>query len=244
MIQFGPPEGDPWSPIPIFTLNTTYGLGSPDFFGQRVSSVLNQAVIDGNSLMAESKTVIKCDGSRETHTCKPPGPGSYLPPPNSPNVLTLNADGTYTERCGDGYVYDYGTDGLINRITNPSGKIWTLILGSPVRYIVDPASRRTTLSYDSMTGKLRRFQDPFGRLTTFTLDSGNRLTQFITPELCTTEFRYHSVDDRLKAIISPEGLRTSFAYTADGLCSEIREPSGGVYAYEYQSWQRTKVTAP
>ena len=240
MVQFSPPSGDAWSPIPEFSLNTTYD-GNFNF-GRRVTSFLSQAVVAGNGMMPESKGVRKCDGTIEIHTCKPPGPGQYYPPPNSKNRLTLNSDDTYTENCGDGYVFDYDTSGLLTRITNPSGNIWTLILGSPVRYIIDPASRRTTFNYDS--GNIRRMQDSFGRITTLTVDGSSRLTQVITPELCTTAFRYYDADDRLKALISPDGLRTSFAYTDDGLCKRIQQPSGSIYTYLYDDWSRTRVIAP
>ena len=238
------PTGGLWDPGASFIINTTRRALGVSAFGKGVHSVYNQKIIAGNPLMMDSVGVIKCDGSVEVHTCKASGPGVYVPPPDSTNVLTLNADGTHTEKTGDGNAFDYAaSDGYLFRITNPNGGVWTVIGGSTPRYVVDPASRRSTFLYDSGTGRFRGFQDSYSRRTTVTLDSGFRLTSLITPELCTTELRYDA-DDRLTAVISPAGLRTTMAYTADGLCSQIKMPDGGTYQYNYVDWLNTTVTAP
>ncbi|MGV2336292.1 MAG UNVERIFIED_CONTAM: hypothetical protein LVR18_20030 [Planctomycetaceae bacterium] len=238
------PAGGLWDPGASFIINTTHSILGGSVFGKRVNCVYNQQIVSGNSLMMDSAGVLKCDGSVEVHTCKAAGPGVYVPPPDSLNVLTLNSDGTHTEKTGDGYLFDYAaSDGYLFRITNPNGGVWTLVGGATPQYVVDPASRRSTFLYDSGTGRFRGFQDSYSRRTTVTLDSTNRLTSFITPELCTTELRYNS-DDRLTAIISPAGLRTTLSYTADGLCSQITMPDGGTYQYNYVDWLNTTVTAP
>ena len=239
MLELSPPGGDAITPIPNFTINTTHEEAS-SVFGRRLSSILTKSVEAGGA-MPDAASCTDCDGRIDCHTCKLSGPGDYVPPPDSTNLLTLNADGTFTEKTLEGLRFDYTTAGVLSRIMNASQARWTVV-GSP-NYVIDPASRRTTFSYDSMTGYLRRYQDPFGRITTVTHDAGGSLTQFVSPELCTTNLSY-DVNGRLKTVTSAEGVTTSFTYSSAGMCTKIEKPDGGVFEYEYADWLNTQITAP
>jgi YD repeat-containing protein len=88
--------------------------------------------------------------------------------------------------------------------------------------------RLTTYVYDA-SSKLQRIVDVHGRSTTFVVDVNGNLTKRITPELCITELVYGTgYDDlhQLKAVIAPDGARTSLSYDDNGWCNGIMHPDG------------------
>ena len=97
------------------------------------------------------------------------GGGKYLPPSVVQNSLVQNGDGTWTETQPDNLKFVYDTSGNLSRLVSPAGGRWTVIRSSGLMTALSgPFSRRTTFAYDG-SNKLKRFQDPGGRITTFLL---------------------------------------------------------------------------
>ena len=92
-------------------------------------------------------------------------------------------------------------------------------------FITDPVARRTTLAYGATSGMLTSIQDPFGRLTSVTVDSSGDLVQILSPELCLTSMAYDDAHN-LIARVNPLGDRTSFAFTFGSMV--VTSPLGAV----------------
>ena len=104
-----------------------------------------------------------------------------------------------------------------------------------IESIVDPAGRRTTLSYDAVgSPRLSAIIDSAGRQTLFEYDTSSdyrrRLLRVTSPEQCLTSFSYYD-DDRLKEWRTPSGLTTTFSYGTgllSGRLTGIQRPDGRV----------------
>ena len=142
--------------------------------------------------------------------------------------------GGYEEYQVNGLKRTYeDTDGLLTGWTGQAGT-WTVNrTDTRIQSIVDPAGRRTTLSYASIgpwppVTRLTTLTDSAGRDTVFTFDSTypDRLTRVTGPEQCVTSFSYYG-DNRLQAWTTPSGLTTTFSYTS-GQLTGIQRPDGRV----------------
>jgi YD repeat-containing protein len=95
-------------------------------------------------------------------------------------------------------------------------------------------------SYDG-SNHIRRVQDAFGRISTFTVDTSGNLTRRIAPDGGITTLVY-GASNLLVRYIDPLGNRTSFAYDANNFIKTIQTPNGATTNYDYTDWLTTKVT--
>ena len=146
--------------------------------------------------------------------------------------------GGYEEYQPNGLKRTYeDTGGLLTGWTGQAGT-WTVNRkdgDTRIESIVDPAGRRTTLSYDAVgSPRLSAIIDSAGRQTLFEYDTSSdyrrRLLRVTSPEQCLTSFSYYD-DDRLKEWRTPSGLITTFTYGTGPLSGQltgIQRPDGRV----------------
>ncbi len=262
------PPSDPVAPTEILTYNSAPMFGQNSPFadattasppaGAQVSGLITARLIadDANAGAATSH----CDGSINQYRCQHPTTKEYWPV-GTRNSLVENVDGN-GDRLGwtevtqpDGFTWEYDADGNLTSVENPAGQTWTAkrsstaMVGSSfkrVNAIEDPLSRRMTYTYDT-NDRLRRIEGVDGRLTTVTMDANGNLTKFITPELCTTEFRYgsgYAGAHQMMARISEDGTRTSFSYHDSGWVSTVETPNNGKTSFTFDDLTSATVTKP
>ena len=235
------PHAGAMAPADALTYNSRWG--GPSSYGYGVFGMYGMHVeAFGGGCDAR---LSRCDGSVYCFSSKA-ADGTYrYVPPGAPSELKRTATGWVEHEPGRN-TYTYDNSGQVVSIQNPCGEIWTLTHSSPLSSIADPYGRLTTYVYDA-SSKLQRIVDVHGRSTTFVVDSNGNLTKRISPELCITELVYGtSYDDlhQLKAVIAPDGARTSLSYDTNGWCNGIIHPDGQRYTYTYLDWDTTEVTDP
>src|SRR5207247_1043491 len=120
------------------------------------------------------------------------------------DALVANGDGTWTETRADGTQLKYATSGLLAKVVNLAGSVWTITRGSDVlKNIRDPFERRTTYAYDG-SNNLKWIQDAAGRLTSFTVDGSGNLTRMIAPDGSRISLLYDA-DHLMRAFVDAEG---------------------------------------
>lgn len=79
-----------------------------------------------------------------------------------------------------------------------------------------------------------------------TVDVNGNLTQFVTPELCTTELRYGTgySAHQLMAPIDEDGTRTSFSYDSADWISVVEAPNQGRTTYSFPDLESATITPP
>ncbi len=94
------------------------------------------------------------------------------------DVLTKNANGTFTLRLRDQGRYEFNSAGRLTQVVNPRGQAINLTYSAdgtvPVTITEAISGRALAFAYDS-GGRLARVTDPLGRRVTFTYDSIDRL---------------------------------------------------------------------
>ena len=103
-------------------------------------------------------------------------------------VLLKNPDGTYTMTTPAGYVYEYGTDGKLTRMTIEEGRSVSISY-APDQMIVTEDATGNRLKLDYKDGKLISVTDNTGRTATFAY-TGDYLTTITNPIGETVSYEY------------------------------------------------------
>ena len=226
-IQAAPPAGDSFYIVPVLSYSTTNQAITNELGTRWVHTFKRQVQASGTVL-----TVVTGSGQSYSYSASHIGGGFASPTSNAVNSLQSSVGFTnFTETQPDGTVYQYGAPvsgtAPLLYIQNPAGARWTVTYdgSSRVSFITDPLLRRTTLAYDATSAKITSIQDPFGRLTSLTVNSSGDLVQIMSPELCIYSMVY-SGGHLLSAWINPLGDRTTYTYPLNGLV--VRSPLGAV----------------
>ena len=111
-----------------------------------------------------------------------------------------------------------------------------------VTQVTDPFGRVGSLTYDATSGKISSFQDPFGRITTYSVNSAGNLVQITSPELCIYSIVYDGLN-RPIASINPLGDRTSYNFDSSSRVISVQSPLGQLTSLSYGTNQ-TLITNP
>jgi hypothetical protein len=204
IIRMGPPSSGPADPRPLFTYHSTIATGAE--FGTGWNCTYKRNVTSGGG---SSATVNTDTGAGFGYTGLD-ATNYYTPPAGVQNSLKKEASG-WTETQPDGTAFRYNSSGQMMYVKNPAGARWTTTFqGTLLQRITDPFGNRMSFIYNSLTNKIRRVVDAWGRITSFTFN-GNFLAGMTTPDLNRTTLAYNTFTI-LSAYVNPKGDRTSFVY--------------------------------
>jgi RHS repeat-associated protein len=192
---------------PPLQITRTYNSLNPSLsgaFGAGWSSVLDTAVTADND-GSGSELVTLPDGSQArfgyTGTSSN-GVGQYAAPPGSPDVLTHNADGTWTLGVAGGTFYQFTSGGSLTTITSPTGLTQTYAdnsSGLPGQ-ITDTASGRSlSLTWSTPTGA------SYPHVATVT-------TSPVTTGGAGLTWTYSYTGDELTGVCDPSDNCTAYSY--------------------------------
>ena len=246
LLQFGIPAAGSADPQPLFSYNSA-NAGTSSEFGSGWTNAYKRSV---TATSGSAANVVTGTGATQQFSGLVGGSGYYLPPPESRNSLSKDANG-WTEQQPDGTAYRYNTSGVLQYVANPAGGRWTVSYTgvNRIKAIVDPFAGRTTLSYTA-TQFLKRVQDSAGRITTFSVSSsGNNLTRIQTPDLALTTLTYYpaggAAGGQLKSWTTPLGLRTTFTYApSSNWLNQIIAPNGQRTTYPVPASGKLSVVNP
>ena len=245
LLQTVPPPGDGFFVPPILSFNSTNSAVSSEIGNGWSNMFSRQVQVVGGA----NPTVVSGSGQRFPYTGNLPG-GYQTPQAGTVNSLFMLSFFTgFTETQPDGTAFIYGSAasggiGPLLSIKNPSGATWSLTYGleQPGQLDHESFTRRTTLLYNSTGGKVSAIQDPFGRITTYSVNSGGNLVQVTSPELCISSLVYDG-SNRPIAWINPLGDRTSYSFDSSNRVTQVQSPLGQLTTFAYNSNQ-TLVTNP
>jgi len=151
------------------------------------------------------------------------------------------------DALGNNSHYSYGSDGLVNSITDA--------LGNTTTYTWDPTFHKLTNKIDSLgrewryiwcyRGNLWSEIDPIGGVTSYTYDAFNNRTSKTDPLGRVTRFVYDSLGNRLVQVIDALGGISSFSYDMRGNLISSSDPLGRTSNFEYDLMNRlTKTVYP
>jgi YD repeat-containing protein len=237
------PTGGPFDPTPVLVYNSKSASGAASEYGFGWSELHKNRV----KRITEPKADVTDGLGTIVHfSCKNPGnptqiAGTYRPPGGCQSALVRNADSTWDQTLPDGLKLHYNSSGTLTYLADTANDRWTLSYDASQRIsaINNPFGLRTTYSYAS--NKIRRVQDAFGRISTFTVDGNGNLVQRIAPDLGVTTLSYDT-SSRLTEYRDPQGNRATFTYSGPpDFVTAIQRPTGTTN-YNYRDWLTTKVT--
>jgi hypothetical protein len=163
------PAGGPFDPTPVLVYNSRNATGANSEYGFGWTELHKNKV----SVISPAKADVTDGlGTVLHYTCKPTGTtaGTYRPPGACQSGLARNGDGTWDQTLPDGFKLHYNSSGALTYFADTSNDRWTVIYDNSQRIsaINNPFGLWTTYSYAS--NKIRRVQDGFGRISTFTVD--------------------------------------------------------------------------
>jgi YD repeat-containing protein len=176
-----------------------------------------------------SVTELNPQGARLTFTRN--ADGSYTKPKGVHETLTKNPDGTYILRKQDGVEWRFGTEGTLQKITDPNANALTFSYGAEGRLtkITDDVGRDTTLTYNA-SGRVDTLTDPAGRVVRYGYSEVGDLTSVTDPAGNTTRYEYSAAHNLLKVTHPGDPFGSGNA--------------GGTYTYTYDGQDRaTSITA-
>ncbi|WP_165234108.1 FG-GAP-like repeat-containing protein [Aquisphaera insulae] len=143
-------------------------------------------------------------------------------PTSNPSTLVHNVNGTWTRSYPDGTVIQYDSSGRETSVTDRNGNAYTYgyvpsgAAAGALQYVADPVGLRTTFAYNG-SGYLATITDPASRVTTVTLDASHNLTQFVDPDLATTQYGYSTpANHRMTSETNPNGHTATVTYNGFG----------------------------
>ena len=147
--------------------------------------------------------MFRMDGTGRITKYQPASNGTFTPTTGYFEILTQNADGTFTLRRKDGILFHFA---LI-----PDTPF--TFEGSPVyrlTQIIDRNNNTTTLLYAN--GNLTQITDTYGRSLTLAYTSRNKLAAITDPLGRTTRLTYDSTGTQLIRITDPGGKSVQYSY--------------------------------
>jgi len=178
--------------------------------------------------------------------------GTYASPPNVFDVLTKNADFSFTLTLSSQVTYDLATTGPLLRIREPAGNQLTFTYaGGDLTAITDTVGRQVTLTYDT-AHRLIQLQDPIGRKVTYAYDGAGRLVT-VTDRIGSGagpaaahqwQYGYDGATTHLSTITDPDGrVRATSTYDAQGRVTQQRDALAALTTMAYSAGQ-TVITDP
>lgn len=217
------------------------GLG----FGTNFSRVYNSQVKTNNALgwgwridvpelsqySDGSVVIIDGDGSKHTYTVN--ADGSYTRPVGDYDILTKNADGTFTLKSKDGskYVFDNANKKVTQTDKNNNSVVYQYDTNNRLMSITDPTNRVTNLTYDATTGKLTSVRDFVSHTWSYTYDANGNLIK-VTDPLNQSEIYAYGSNHQLISYTDARGNATTLTFTGNQLTS-ITDPAPLSYTTTY-----------
>ena len=163
-----------------------------------------------------SIVIIEGHGSKHTYTVN--ADGSYTRPAGDYDILTKNADGTFTLKSKDGskYVLDTGNRKVTHSDKNNNTVVYQYDNNNRLISITDPTNRVTSLTYDATTGKLTSIKDYASRTWSYAYDANDNLIKVTDPLNYTEAFAYDS-NHQLTSETDARGNTTNLTYTGNKL---------------------------
>ncbi|MEL6107299.1 MAG: RHS repeat-associated core domain-containing protein [Planctomycetota bacterium] len=174
-------------------------------------------------------SVVLFDGQDE-RLFRPGLPGEYFSPPGDYSTLVKRSDGTFQlsevdgtlirfgannaitsllDRSGNETRYEYGDDGLLDRIIDPVGLVTNFeSIGGQITSITGPAGRRTELYFDEF-GNLLQITDPDQSVRTFEYDHRHLLIAEVNKRGLreTQQYGFHG---RIESVVRRDGQTMTF----------------------------------
>ena len=141
--------------------------------------------------------------------------------------------------------YAYNPAGFLASFTDPLARVTSFSYDNAGRVTQQtlPDTRVIGFAYDA-NGKLTSLTPPSRPAHTFTYNAVDLLASYTAPGNVTTTFSYN-LDRDLTNITRPDALQLNFAYDAAGRLQTLTVPSGAyAYAYSPTTGQLTGITAP
>ncbi len=181
-------------------------------------------------------------------------------------VLTKNSDGTFAMTTPAGYIYEYGTDGKLTKMTLEEGRSVS-ISHALDQIIVTEDATGNRLKLDYLNGRLISVTDNTGRTTSFAY-TGDYLTTITNPIGETVSYEYdeagrltkgkntygeafvtNSYDDAGRVVkqLDDRGNEIGFTYQAtdSGMITECIAADGSITTVESDLCGNiTKITSP
>jgi RHS repeat-associated protein len=153
------------------------------------------------------------------------GGGSYVSDTGYFETLTKQPDGTYVVTNKNQSWWRYGL------VSNSP-----FLIAGPVYQLIQMGDRNqniTTFSYDS-GGRLTTATDPFGRTLQFAYNTSNKLSSVTDPLGRTTTFQYDAMSRMPVQITDPLGNTVQYTYNAQYQMTRQVDRDGRMYMYAYK----------
>jgi RHS repeat-associated protein len=174
---------------------------------------------------------------------------TYVPPPGDASSVTLAADRSAVLLDKFRNVYEFGSNGKINRWRDPNGNQVTFNYSAPsggssqLQSVVGPAGTLTfayagdhlstvkntnwTVGYGYSGSLLASYTDGRSATTNYTYDAGKRLRSIFYPEFPTQPSVVNVYDDSGKVATQTDGAGNQWTYQfANGFLSQEIDPTG------------------
>lgn len=150
--------------------------------------------------------------------------------------------------CGmgatDAVLCEYGQNGVLSCVTNPSGQalIFSSDANGRIIGVTDSTGRNLVYTY-SPEGFLLSFTDPMGRVTNYEYSKEGFLTRIEKPGNRVTALTY--VDQRVCTLTDADGFVSRFEWDFGNPKATLTDPSGVVHEYHFNSdWKFQSYSVP
>ncbi|MBK7471421.1 MAG: RHS repeat-associated core domain-containing protein [Betaproteobacteria bacterium] len=184
--------------------------------------------------------------------------GSYNPPPDNPDKLIKNGDGTYSlemphkamlnfNAAGRAATHVYPTGVEVRftysgndlvQVQNSLGRTLTLTHAGGRLINVSDGTRSVSYTHDAPTGNLTGFTDAAGQATTFEYDLPGRLTRLFYPGNPLVPFVTNNYDSLGRVETQANALAQLYSYYFAGVRSEEVAPDGSSKAWYLDGFGR------
>ncbi|QYZ80444.1 RHS repeat protein [Methanofollis formosanus] len=192
--------------------------------------------------------------------------GTYSPPPGIFDILTRNADGSYTLERKDHITYLFTPTGQLINIADTNGnQINLTYTGNNLTQVTDPSGRELTFTYDA-AGRIISITDPIGRILRYTYDADDNLVRYTNPDGGNFDYTYDE-NHWLTSITNPREIQivtntydgngrvvsqsnaldaaTTFSYDTKNRITTETDPLGRSTLYTYNDlfWELNETDA-
>ena len=155
-------------------------------------------------------------------------------------ILTKNPDGTYTMTTPAGYIYEYGADGKLARMTIEEGR-GVSISHAPNQMIVTEDATGNRLKLDYNEGRLISVTDNTGRITSFAY-TGDYLTTITNPVGETISYEYDEAGRLIKGKNHYGEAFVTNTYDEEGKVVKQLDDKGNEISFTYTDTEGGRIT--
>jgi len=215
--------------------NSQSPLSGPFGSGWTFNYNVRLAGINGS----EDVLVIREDGRTDRYNVR--SNGTYSPPPGVFDILTWNADGSYTLERKDHITYLFAPTGQLMNIADTNGNTINLTYtGNNLTQVTDPSGRELTFTYDA-AGRIISITDPTGRILSYTYDANDNLVRYTDPAGGEFDYTYDE-NHWLTSITNPRGIQSvTNTYDGDGRVISQSNALGAVTTFSYDTNNRITI---